>query len=58
MSPAPTEEVLKEEPKTTENTKSKTLPKTGESSSLPYYLVGLFTAFIGIVLRKKGKKTN
>ncbi|WP_425464170.1 LPXTG cell wall anchor domain-containing protein [Paenibacillus lentus] len=35
-----------------------TLPKTGESSSLPYYIVGLATAIVGFVLRRTSKKSN
>ncbi|WP_460327696.1 LPXTG cell wall anchor domain-containing protein [Paenibacillus sp. YSY-4.3] len=35
-----------------------TLPKTGEASSLPYYIAGLGTAIIGFFLRRKSKKSS
>ncbi|MNJ66433.1 hypothetical protein D3C77_625120 [compost metagenome] len=35
-----------------------TLPKTGEASSLPYYITGLATAIIGFVFRRKSKKSS
>ncbi|MFD3261357.1 LPXTG cell wall anchor domain-containing protein [Paenibacillus lentus] len=35
-----------------------TLPKTGESSSLPYYIAGLATAIVGFVFRRKSKKSS
>ncbi|WP_392391548.1 LPXTG cell wall anchor domain-containing protein [Paenibacillus ihumii] len=36
----------------------KTLPKTGETSSLPYYIAGLGTAIVGFIFRRKGKKSS
>ncbi|WP_370877688.1 LPXTG cell wall anchor domain-containing protein [Paenibacillus anaericanus] len=32
-----------------------TLPKTGESSTLPFYLIGLITIAIGFILKKTRK---
>ncbi|MGG4555553.1 LPXTG cell wall anchor domain-containing protein [Paenibacillus woosongensis] len=35
-----------------------TLPKTGEASSLPYYIAGLGSVIVGFFLRRKSKKSS
>ncbi|WP_414859291.1 LPXTG cell wall anchor domain-containing protein [Paenibacillus haidiansis] len=71
-SPSPTPAVLSNEtteppgPNVSENTNStqdqvqvteaKTLPKTGESSSVPFYILGSVITALGIIFRKTAKR--
>ncbi|WP_420836037.1 LPXTG cell wall anchor domain-containing protein [Paenibacillus fonticola] len=44
--------------KTDDTVTSDTLPKTGESSSIPYYITGIAAVIIGLFFRRKGNKTS